>query len=205
MKIFLSTFQMMQQWGEGEETAGTWAMVKGAHCVLSLAHVWGRGQTDQLLSEFKVLIKHFPCQWGTQQLQKSNDSPSHTFPSFRGAESDLLSSLVWPLRCKSYLCLCVCVNEVCILVPECLQRQRSPIGCHHSCMTGLWQQDCVLSVLPGFAYIQSTVVACQTKLKGICIVVSLLVPFTCPLPLQSHLNPIRAFSHHLSLFFRLQT
>lgn len=48
-------------------------------------------------------------------------------------------------------------------------------------MTVLWQRVCVHSVLPAFAYIQSPVVACQTKWPEICIVDSLLMlPFTCP-------------------------
>lgn len=52
------------------------------------------------------------------------------------------------------------------------------------------------SVLPGFAYIQSGVVACQTKWRGICIVVLLLVPFTRPAQLPSHISA----SRHLDRF-----
>lgn len=51
-------------------------------------------------------------------------------------------------------------------------------------MTPLWQQGCVHSVLPAFAYIQSTVVACQTKWPGICIVVHCC----CPSPDLCHLS-----------------
>lgn len=89
----------------------------------------------------------------------------------------------------------MCLNEVWSLAREPHCRQGSPIGCHHSSMTPFWQQACVHSVLPGFACTQSSVVACQTKWRGICIVVSLLVPFTRPVPLPSHISASQCQRH----------
>lgn len=52
------------------------------------------------------------------------------------------------------------------------------------------------SVLAAFAYIQSTVVACQTKWLEICIVDSLLMlPFTCPGLLPAPSSPKEHLGH----------
>lgn len=171
----------------------SWAMVNGVFCVLSPAFLcvcWGlrvgAGETDQLLIEFKVLFKYFLPQQGRKRLQKANYSFLTHFQVLEEQRAIPASSLIWPLSCDvSIFCMCLYLSVWSLALKSHL-RQKSPIGCHHSCMTRAWQEDCMHSVLPGFAYIQSNVVACQTKWKGICIVVSMLVPFICPLPLQSH-------------------
>lgn len=99
-------------------------------------------------------------------------------------------------------CLCVSAWMKPEVWPSSLIVDRgSSIGCHHSSMTRLWQQGCVHSVLPGFAYIQSGVVACQTKWRQICIVVSLLVPFTRPAPLPSPFQPRSTWSILILVFW----
>lgn len=93
-------------------------------------------------------------------------------------------------------CLCVSFWIKCGVWPSSLIADRGhPLGV----TTLAWLHSnsravCTVSC-QAFAYIQSSVVACQTKWWGICIVVSLLVPFTRPVPLPSHISTSQHLDH----------
>lgn len=121
--------------------------------------MFGGGQTHHLLSEFKVLIKDFAPQrgWTAPEIRLVK-FPRQLFQKQRVNSASIIS---WDAACA--MCLCVCVRMMCeIWLSRPSGLQGSPIGCHQSSMTPLWQPDCVRTVLPAFAYTQSSVVACQT-------------------------------------------